>query len=103
MVRKVASPARNSVEMLDPEAVSPKKWSMAPCGKGARAGLSAASLRPARVASDCLVAIKALPGSRELPRRCPLLSMMILYACERADPMTRDRILVIVLALWGLA
>src|SRR6185437_14436955 len=65
--------------------------------------LAAASLRPARVASDCLVAIKALPASRQLTRRCPLLSMMILYACERADPMTRDRILVIVLALWGLA
>ena len=87
-----------------PASVSPKKRSSRPCGKGARAGLGAASLRRARAASECLVAITSPPG--EPPIDAPLSAIVYddsLPSGNEPSPMTRDRILVIVLALWGLA
>ena len=98
MVRKVARPARSSVPTLAPASLRPKNRSSGPCVEAARG-----TPRFPRAQARAVSSQSRSPAKRRLTRRRTLLSMVIPPYRTSLPPMFRSRILVTVLALWGLA
>src|SRR5512144_2405835 len=111
MVRKVASPARSSVDRLEPEALRPQNRSSAslpPVSTGAVGSFSAPCALAFRLAAAIPSPTFSPCHARRLRNAYAILAMggaRLIHICRTRETMpsiTPGRLLLIMLTLWGL-